>query len=310
MKYAKGQKTKWSGSTLNNATTILLDGGLSEAIDLLKAQDLLSDNALANPSRFSDFDSIVAANKAYAGECLSQMKYNLRSAVSQIGKIPSNKQAEITALTEEFYHKALEIDPSLSLDPQFQMAEEGDMWDAGAIAEGKTLCMITKTESSMPKTGKGDGCFRIVINTDCPWSACPTRYGAALTALAMILQRIAPVEVWVQQGWLGSNEKDGVTLFRICSGASVSVQNLWFWTSSPLKDMPFSYAINRCLGRRHNGCSTDPEIECDLYIHGSMMPEVHSDQDWQKWIAQTAKPILSDHEIGSGWTGATLGQVH
>lgn len=308
MKIRKYQKN----GGFENQTTIVLEG-LHEANDLVKQAIGKGDFW---PKNFEDFFSIARANKNYksywqsgywsigdADTFRKQTSDTLKLCLDQIENGDPKVEGQINALTEDFVERAKEIEPSLTLDAAIRPHEDGDLWDAGKIAESSPLSFFEKEKQWRPKTGHGDGAFRIVINTDVPWHANPTSQCAALMALVLLLQRSAPVEIWIQQGWLGDNEADGITLFKIFEGSQLQARNIWFWIGSPYKDSPYSWTVNRMLMRKDNCVSGAVEIPCDLYVYGSYMPHIQEKEQFSTWVAQTSRGLLFDEELPENWTG-------
>lgn len=163
---------------------------------------------------------------------------------------------------------ALELEPSLALQTDWIATENSEIWDSGAVAAGEPRPCLVKGKKLEAKPGKGDGAYRIIINTDVPWWCSPTQGAAAMTALVMILANQAPVEIWVQQGWLGSCPQDGITLVPVFNGTLIEPSSILFWTAHEWKDSPFSFIMNRILGRRSGICAIQPELECDLWLAG------------------------------------------
>jgi hypothetical protein len=271
------------------------------------------------PWDIQDFRDIVGRNKnlaAMAGKYtnvdskesfVSNLMEDLNESFEQIEKGDPTKNDEIASLAEKLKDMALEIEPSLKFADMWGAAEQGVAFDAGAIAEDAPNPMFNKvaTEDVTLKQGAGDGAYRVVINTDCCYFQDPTRQGAAVIALAMIVQQKAPLEIWVQQGWLGggAGSKDGITLFPIHSGGLVSPQNIWFWIASPHKDSPFSYTINRVLGRKRSGVSGESELPCDLYLYNVFMPEIYNqgagkvnEEMLATWVAKTSKKMMFEEQ--------------
>lgn len=310
MKILKGQKhSYWTGQTL-----VSLDG-LLEANSLVKA-------ALGKPSFLKkntmDCLLLLQANRRYE-TVISDVSYNedyknrfiarINAALDAIENGNPAVEAAANALCEKLVHLAHHIEPSLSLEKTFTPAEDGEVFDAGKIAAGEAIAFFDKTEGLTPKQAHGGGAYRILINTDVYWAGDPTAQCAALMALVVLLQRNCPVEIWIQQGWMGNDASDGVTIFKIFEGSQVTARQLYFWIGSPYKDNPYSFVVNRCLKRTSHATSGPPEIPCDLYIYGPHMPKIAAQEGEEpddaivKWIAGTAKPLLFDEELPSGWCG-------
>lgn len=288
----------------NNTTTVVLDS-LSEANGLIRRA--LDDKEAELPKHFNDYMKIIQANANYMargmGNSLEALRSELEEALHQIEHGKPAIEDKANQLCEQFLDRAKEIEPSLTLETPWSPDEGGDMWDAGKIAEEAPLAFFNRKAEEKPKTGRGDGAFRILINTDVHSAADPTRECAALMALVLVLQRSAPVEIWIQQGWLGAEATDGVTLFRIFSGSQLQPKNIWFWVGSEHKDSPYSWCVNRMLGRRQSAVSRTPELPCDLYVYGAICPSTNDKEGWSQWVANTAKPLLFDEELPENWKG-------
>ncbi len=303
MKILKGQ----THVNLQGQTTIALDG-LNEANQVVQA--LLGNNEFLSDS-VKDCCRILGNNIGRGlKEALGFNSYDkdhyqkgLLESIEQIEKGNPAINEEVNKLAYELAERAKEIEPSLTLDQQYSPNEEGEIFDAGKIAASDPMAFFNRSNTDRPKVGKGNGAFRILINTDVSWYGDPTANCAALMAIVMCLQRQCPVEIWTQQGWMGSGSENGITLFRTFSGGQVLPQHIYFWIGSPHKDSPYSYAINRWLGRKAHGTSGPPEIPCDLYIYGSHMPSPTDAEKWSKWVAATARQMLFDEEIPDGWMG-------
>jgi len=235
------------------------------------------------------------------------MPTKLRKALNEIENGNPDIEADVNALAKEYEDHAKEVEPSLTLDSQFSPGEEGEQFDAGKIASEDPMAFFFRSTTNRPKSGKGDGAFRILINTDVSWWGDPTKQCAALMAIVNLMKRQAPVEIWVQQGWVGPDTGSGVTLFKVFSGGQILTKHLYFWIGSPYKDNPYSFVVNKKLGRVNQGVSLEPEIPCDLYIYPQFMPSLKSDGAFKAWITQTARQMLFDEELPDGWCGAESG---
>ena len=302
-------------------TTFMLDS-VTEAIDLVRSSRIYnpenSEKHFADrwmneigKDRFPDWSQdwskeqkeIVRANPYYRFKYhtkVEDMKSQFDACVKSIYNGPGSEMTDrINNLTESLREMALEFEPSLAIRNTFSSTEVSDVWDPAAIAAGEERpCFHKSTENPEPKPGAGEGAYRLVINTDCPWSADPTTQAAALCALAMLLQEHGPVEIWVQQGWLGNSHRDGVTLFPVHKEGMVQPHTVYFWIGHKWKDSVFSFWVNKCLGRRAAAVSSEVELPCDLYIHGYKMPSINCNnkESVAEWVAKTARKLLFDEE--------------
>lgn len=304
MKILTGQTHVSAYGNFAGLTTIALDD-LAEANALVKA-------ALGNPEflkkSYHDCMNIVLANRGRGAANIPKpkigwMKDALEESLDQIENGNTVINANAIKLADSMIDAAKNIEPSLTQEQTYQPSEEGELWDAGKIASNDPIAFFSPNRTDRPKSGRGDGAFRILINTDVGWWADPTTQVAALMAIVTLLQRQAPVEIWIQQGWLGDSTTDGITLFKIFSGGAILPQHLYFWIGSPYKDSPYSYIVNQMLRRVKSRVSMSPELPCDLYIYGSFMPKIKNIDAWNDWVAKTARPMLFDEEMPDGWSG-------
>lgn len=182
---------------------------------------------------------------------------------------------EMQKIAEDLAGSVIDANPSLATGYQgLERAEEGFGLIASLALAGEERFMIRRRKSEVSvKAGAGDGAYRIIINTDVPWWGDATSNAGILGALVLILQNFGPVEIWIQQGWLGQSVHDGVTLFKLDYSGHFEPAHLAFWIGSDLKDTPFSYVINAGLGRQSSSTSHKPQVDCDLYLHGCWMDE-------------------------------------
>lgn len=137
------------------------------------------------------------------------------------------------------------------------------------------------------------------------WLGKPDDNAAAMGALVILLQSRGPVEIWIQQGWMGGAPEDGVTLFKLDFNGAFDPSALAFWLGHPDKDTNFAFIISRGLGRHNMKISTTAEIPCDLYMCGDWMQRagIHGEKFasilvgaqhalMAKWIAETAVKLL------------------
>ena len=188
---------------------------------------------------------------------------------------------------------------------------DGLMVDAGLLVSGDPLPFLDHKESEykVKPDISGEGAYRILICTDVSWWGNPEMNCGVVGAFVTLLQQFRPVEIWIQQAWLdysgnNTNPKSGVTLFKLEFAQGYSPQQIAFWVTSEFKDSPFSWAVNKALGRNTSGTSTVAEIECDLWLRGDWMKlagmdgqkwgtMLYTDKiDWvATWVAKTAKQV-------------------
>jgi hypothetical protein len=285
--------------------TVALDG-LTEANGIVKAA--LGDPTFL-PKHWAECQTMLKSNKNYGERFKNQNleKNTLEECLTQIEQGNPEIVANANKLCDEFVEQAKLIEPSLTLEKTYMPTEEGEIFDAGKIASDDPMAFFDRQKEGNPRSGRGDGAYRILINTDVSWYGDPTVHTAALMAIVILLQRNAPVEIWIQQGWWGrthyvAGKGDGITLFKVFSGGVIQPQNIWFWIGSPYKDIPYSWVVNKMIGRTNNSVSLDPEIPCDLYIYGHRMPDLKS-ADFAEWIAFTSRQMLFDEELPENWSG-------
>jgi hypothetical protein len=217
---------------------------------------------------------------------------------------------QISELATLLMHMALEVAPSIaSAYCGFERWEEGDEVLPDLLREGDDRPFLRRKRGEQEaKGGKGEGAYRIIINTDVAWWGTPEMNAGVMGALVLVLQQFAPVEIWIQQGWLGSQADDGVSLFKLDFNGSFDPTQLSFWTGSAFKDIPFSNFINKSIGRESNNTAVHAELPCDLYLRGDWMtksgiqhgfkhlPKTEQQTLAAKWIAETCNGILYGEE--------------
>ena len=224
----------------------------------------------------------------------------------------------ITSETAELLSDLVgEIEPSLrgSYDG-LERSEEGFAVSPELLAAGDDMPFFRRRlkQDGDGSSGRAEG-YRIVLSTDTSWFGKPEDNAAVVSALILCLQRFGPVELWIQQGWLGSNHKDGVTLFKIDFTSSFDPSQIIFWCGDPRKDTSFSFEVNMALGRNSGKTAKHPEIPADLFLRGDWMRTFGVNENFPtllhtekvdvmaKWIAATAFQIVSstknnDSEFG------------
>lgn len=160
----------------------------------------------------------------------------------------------------------------------YERTSEGITSTADLVAAGEELCSFKKKSTPFKlKKGSGEGAYRLIINTDVSWWGRPEDNCTLVGCIVILLQRYAPVEIWIQQGWLAydkssiSKDDHGVTLFKLDYTGAWDVTSLAFWITHHGKDIPFSCTVNRALGRKYSATSCKAEIECDLMCRGDWM---------------------------------------
>lgn len=228
---------------------------------------------------------------------------------------------EVNEMIEHLVDLVDSIKPIFSKGRQgVKFVEEGGFDVAPSLAAtGEPKLFIDETkhgENLIEKPpASGEGAYRLVINTDVWWGGDVKDNCAMIGALIEILQRNAAVEIWIQQGWLGGHPSDGVTLFKLDYTMSSDISSLVFWISHPGKDIPFSMAVNRGLGRKSSATSCALEIVADMMLRGDLMSIAGFSQNKMKnalftekidmmcaWISKTAYSILFEGpQDGGDW---------
>lgn len=261
------------------------------------------------------FKQLEANHKEYAKSTLTAKKA-METVLKQISGEKPHLPLATLAMIEKYSHKlaeaTLELYPSLNRTPQLHRGEVGDMWDAGLIAsDDDRPCFDFKNDGECAHTGKGDGAFRFVINTDTSFGRSDGENMAVSLALFTILQTFAPVEVWIQQGWLSSNcgeteqhkpnMSSGMTIFRVGAGTTLSAAQLAFWFGSPNRDSPYSRQINSELGRVYGGCASSCALPHDIYTRNACWNEMPT----VNFMAPTHEELYSV----ATWLGKELERV-
>jgi hypothetical protein len=212
---------------------------------------------------------------------------------------------EVAETATKLMHLALDLQPSIaSAYNGFERWEDGDEVLPDLLRAGDDRPFLRRKRGELaPKAGKGDGAYRIIINTDVAWWGTPAMNAGVMGALVMLLQQFAPVEIWIQQGWLGIDEDDGVSLFKLDFAGNFDATQLSFWCGSPYKDTPFSYFVSRALGRQHNKTSVHPELPCDLYLRGDWMTLSGVDKGFDK------KTKAEQEQLAAQWIARMCSQM-
>lgn len=264
----------YKSQTANKGTTIILEDGCAQAIALTRN---FLENAESKPNNIQQYESWKSKEHLESlDECVEQITIGNKVFASQV----QNKIDEYMGIIDDIY-------PIFSLNKQgyVRSSDEGTHCSPELLAAGEEQCLFKSkhsTEKALQKTPSGEGAYRILINTDVWWLGQPDDNCAMIACIILLLQRYAPVEVWIQQGWLGYRDDcNGVTLFKLDYTAGLDLANLAFWIASPLKDNPFSWLVNKALGRRNNGTSQVCEIEADLMVRG----------DWWSLLGMTEENV-------------------
>ena len=232
--------------TVNGGTTIILDN-LQEALALAKSKK--------------------PVDQWYHTDC------TLEECYEAIEKGDISLKEEADNMIESLLDVVDNINPTFAKAKQgFERKEEGLFTTTDLVASGEENVFLARKPSDLEIVpGAGGGAYRIFINTDVSWYGSPADNAAVVGTIVTILQRFAPVEIWIQQGWLGRFPEDGVTLFKLDFLNGLDVTQLAFWIAHKGKDIPFSWHINRVLGRKCSRTSVKAELPCDLMLRGDWM---------------------------------------
>jgi hypothetical protein len=309
-------KTYYS-PTANGGKTIVLES-LSEAVALARdslAQEIRK-NARREPQsklkvvgfprdekRFED----VITNEAY-GLRLQDRFTEFEECVKSISLGNPNLNQTINDTVDSLSDLVCEIEPSLrgSYD-SFERSDDGIEVSADLLAAGDDMPFFRRRLSQNAdgsSSSRAEG-YRIVLSTDTAWFGKPEDNAAVISALILCLQRFGPVELWIQQGWLGAGSGDGVTLFKLDFKSSFDPSQIIFWCADRLKDTCFSFEVNMGLGRHSGKTAKHPEIPADLFLRGDWMRTFGVNENFPlllhtekldvmaKWVAATAFRIVS-----------------
>lgn len=296
---------KFKSATKNKGTTIILED-CQDAIDRTESVIFSKKEFISKIWPYKQESDIT-----YQYNGLLERWKICKDAIQKGNKDLKTLSEEIT---ENILNIVDDIQPIFSQQKQGYIrtdGEQGIATSAELLMQGEELCAFKRknSEEKKVKKGSGEGSYRILINTDVSWWGKPEMNCALVGALILLLQRYAPVEVWIQQGWLGSSKNDGVTLFKLDFTAAVDITSLAFWICHPYKDNPFSWLVNKALGREETATSCVAEIECDIMLRGdwfikegvsyhslnSMTPFEQTDMI-AKWIASTGYKILYNED--------------
>lgn len=221
-----------------------------------------------------------------------------------------SQKAAISELAQRIMHLAHLIEPSLSVKPMgFERGEEGFDLSPEAFLSGDDRPAIRRRVSFQPGSKQSGEAYRVIINTDVSWFGAADDNAGLIGGLVLCLQQFGPVEIWIQQGWLGGDSKDGVTLFKLDFNGAFDPTQLAFWVGHHNKDAVFSYCISRGLQRSGFGTSSEPEFAADLYLRGDWLklhgiiesefiqkPKEEQYQLMAKWVAATSLRMLGRNE--------------
>lgn len=211
----------------------------------------------------------------------------------------------ISELATKLMQLALELQPSIaSAYCGFERWEDGEEVLLDLLRDGDDRPFLRRKRGDVdPKCGKGDGAYRIILNTDVAWWGKPAMNAGVMGALVLVLQQFAPVEVWIQQGWLGNGDDDGVSLFKLEFNGNFDSTQLSFWCGSVYKDIPFSNFVNRSIGRESSGTAKHPELPCDLYLRGDWMTRHGIAQGFE------TLPVAEQQNLAAKWIAETCGEI-
>jgi hypothetical protein len=302
--------------TANGGKTIILES-LAEAIAI--GRESLAENIRENDHREygSTFKVVILQRdevrieepttcEAYAAR-LQRRLADFEECAETISSGNPTLNQTISETAESLADLVGEIEPSLrgSYDG-FERSDEGIFVSADLLAAGDDRPFFRRRISpdADGSSGRAEG-YRIILSTDTSWFGTPEDNAAVVSALILCLQRFGPVELWIQQGWLGEGRGDGVTLFKLDFKSSFDPSQIIFWCGDPLKDDCFSFEVNMALGRNSGKTAKHPEIPADLFLRGDWMRTFGVNENFPvllhtekldvmaKWIAATAFRIVS-----------------
>jgi hypothetical protein len=313
----------YSSRTVNRGKTIILES-ISEAIEIGRKYiaEAICENEALPPSFLFDVNEIgrdkekeirKTTAKAFSIELNKrferfEMCVNLISA----GNPALNEALMETA--ESLVDLVRDIEPKLRGSyAGFVRGEEGIAVSADLVAAGdeQPFFRHQRSQEGDASSGRSES-YRIILSTDTSWFGSPEDNAVVVAALILCLQQFGPVELWIQQGWLGENGGDGVTLTKLDYSSSFEPAQIAFWCGDDLKDTSFSFEINMALGRRSGGTAKYAEIPADLFLRGDWMKFYGIDKDFIKllhtekmdvmarWVAETAMQILSSDPCHGG----------
>lgn len=286
---------------------------------------MTDEKAKTNPLEQAQKDGLAISLHRQAGVQGSGSSLEQRKAlVSRVWKeITEGPSKDFIESVESVCHVMLDIaykmDPSLKPNNTWRRQEEGPVFDAGLIAsEDERPCFSLTQPTAVFRKGDGTN-YRLLINTDTSYGHSDAENCMATIGLVRCLTYFGEVELWIQQGWVGSNPNSGVTCFPIHKGQEITPALTWFWLASSYRDGTFSRIVNFALGRKNSGVSQAPQLEHDVYIANAIgkMPglddiftlsqklrngtplskgEQASLERMAKWLADTVKKAVYSEE--------------
>ncbi len=303
--------------TVNGGQTIILES-LPEACEKVRSDVAIRLKTLSSlpPSSFmpvysrprDDEETTIVMEVGEYVEGLKKRLSNFENCVKRIssGRYPLSDQ--VVECTENLADLVSEIEPRLRGSYLgWERGEEGTVAIADLLESGDDRPFFRQRSCAEVAglKGRAEG-YRLVLSTDTSWFGEPEDNAAVICALVLCLQRFGPVELWIQQGWVGADCNDGVTLFKIeQSSSAFDPTELLFWCMDEGKDSIFSFELNCALGRRSSKTTNFPEIPADLFLRGDWMKIYGVREDFAKrlhtekldimarWIAATVIQILS-----------------
>jgi hypothetical protein len=310
---------KYNSLTANGGTTILFDS-LEEAIETGRdrLRRLLDEHRLKEPESTIKTHVIgrdkpverINTTTAHYLKSLEERTKQFELAVKAILAGDDAVNQSIMDKADELVELVTAVEPSLAASyAGFERSEEGIIADVGLLASGDDRPFFQRpAKGAISDQGRRGRAYRILLNTDLSWFGKPDDNAAVVGALVMCLQRFGPVELWIQQGWLGKGDKDGVTLFKLDFSQGFQPTQLAFWCGHELKDISFSFEINMALGRANGGSSKSAEIPADLFLRGDWMKVYGVNESFDnlmhtekvdimvKWIAETAMQVRTSND--------------
>ena len=306
----------YQSKTTNGGKTVILDS-LVEAIEIGRSHLASLTACYADqPSNLEVTATTIARDQPSVEDVQTVGKYrdSLKCRTSAFNLGVEALLAGDLALKEKIIRKSEElVDLVTDIEPSlvryhrgFERAEEGAVPDASLIAAGEDRPFFRQRQSDEDHgaAGRRGRSYRLILSTDVTWFGRTEDNAALVGSLIYLLQQFGPVELWIQQGWLGSGPEDGVTLFKLDFLQGFDPTQLAFWCGNPLKDSSFSFDINMGLGRRGGTTAKSAEIPADLFLRGDWMKIYGVNENFDgllhtervdimtKWIAETAMKIL------------------
>lgn len=221
---------------------------------------------------------------------------------------------EVKAMVEQILATAIELDASLGASRGgFRQGYEGFAAIPELVAAGEENCIIDMDNqgNEVDENTAADGAYRIILCTDeCSTIGTGVEMTSMMGALILLLKSQRPVELWIQQGWLGGFN-GGITLYKMDFTTGFDPTLLSFWCSNPDRDTIYSSYVNDALRGHGHGesMSVCPEIPCDLYIHQWMQGYGITYNNWvrmepderiktmARWITEQYCRIVSDEMV-------------